>query len=179
MKIATLEHLLADELRDIYSAENQMTKTLPKISKAAASDDLRATLDNHLLQTRTHAQWLEEICNNLKIKPKGKKCAGMEGIIEEGKEMIRSEAEPEPLDAALIDTAQRVEHYDIAAYDTARACAATGFIKVAEVLGQTLDEERQADRRLTVLAENQVNVQASMSKMDVRTKERRDFPAAG
>ncbi len=180
MKITSLEHLLADELRDIYSAENQMIKALPKMAKAAASDDLRSTLENHLQQTQMHAQRLEEICNDLKIKPKGKKCVGMEGIIEEGKEMIQAEAEPEPLEAALIGSAQRVEHYEIAAYGTARAHARQlGFMKVADVLGQTLEEEKQADRRLTVLAENKINVQASMSKMGAHPKEQSDYPTAG
>jgi ferritin-like metal-binding protein YciE len=180
MKIASLENLLADELKDIYSAEVQMIKALPKMARAAASDDLRATLQNHLQQTQTHVQRLEGICNDLRIKPKGKKCAGMEGIIEEGKEMIQADADPEALEAALIGTAQRGEHYEIAAYGTARAHARQlGFMKVANLLGQTLDEEKQTDRTLTVLAENQVNVQASMSRTSIRAKEQTEFPTPG
>ncbi len=180
MKIASLENLLADELKDIYSAENQMIKALPKMARAAASDDLRTTFENHLRQTQLHVQRLEGICNDLRIKPKGKKCAGMEGIIEEGKEMIQANADPEPLEAALIGTAQRGEHYEIAAYGTARAHARQlGFMKIADLLGQTLDEEKQTDRRLTVLAENKVNVQASMTKTGNPAREQSDFPTAG
>ena len=168
MKINSLENLLGDELRDLYSAENQMIKSLPKMAEVATSEDLNATLDHHLKQTRNHARRLEEICNDLNIKPKGRKCIGMEGIIEEGEELATADAEPEPLEAALIGIAQRTEHYEIAAYGTARAHARQlGFMKVAVVLGQTLEEEKQADRRLTVLAENKVNVQASMSKIGV------------
>ena len=180
MKISSLENLLADELRDIYDAENQMIKALPEMAKAASSEDLRTNFENHLEQTQTHSHRVEEICRVLKIKPKGKKCVGMEGIIEEGKGMIQADTEPEPLEAALIGTVQRVEHYEIAAYGTAKAHARQlGFMKVAEVLGQTLEEEKQADRRLTVLAENKVNVAASMSKLGVRSKEQSDFPTAG
>ena len=168
MKINSLENLLGDELRDLYSAENQMIKSLPKMAEVATSEDLNATLDHHLKQTRNHARRLEEICNDLNIKPKGRKCIGMQGIIEEGEELATADAEPEPLEAALIGIAQRTEHYEIAAYGTARAHARQlGFMKVADVLGQTLEEEKQADRRLTVLAENKVNVQASMSKIGV------------
>ncbi len=180
MKINSLENLLADELRDIYSAENQMIKSLPKMAEVAVSEDLNATLENHLKQTQNHARRIEEICNDLNIKTKGKKCVGMQGIIEEGKELILADAEPEPLEAALIGITQRSEHYEIAAYGTARAHARQlGFMKVADVLGQTLEEVKQADRRLTVLAENKVNVQASMSKIDVRQKQQSDFPSAG
>jgi ferritin-like metal-binding protein YciE len=169
MKITSLENLLADELRDIYSAEKQMSKTLPKLAKVALSSDLNKTLENQLKLTYDHAKRLEEICNDLKIKPKGKKCVGMEGIIEGGEEMIRADAELELLEAALIGMAQRLEHYEIAVYGTARAHARQlGFIKIANILGQTLEEEKQTDRHLTMLAENVVNVKASMSKADLR-----------
>lgn len=165
MKINSLENLLADELKDIYSAENQMLRALPKMAKAAESKDLRAALENHVDQTRTHAQRLVEVCNSLNIKPNGKKCLGMQGIIEEGREVLEADTDPESRQAALIGAAQRVEHYEIAAYGTARAHARQlGFMKVADVLSQTLDEEKQADHHLTVLAENRVNVQAAMSK---------------
>lgn len=165
MKINSLENLLADELKDIYSAENQMLRALPKMAKAAESKDLRAALENHVDQTRTHAQRLVEVCNSLNIKPNGKKCLGMQGIIEEGREVLEADTDPESRQAALIGAAQRVEHYEIAAYGTARAHARQlGFMTVADVLGQTLDEEKQTDHHLTVLAENRVNVQAAMSK---------------
>jgi ferritin-like metal-binding protein YciE len=114
MRISSLETLLAEELRDIYSAETQMIKALPKMAKAADSEDLRSTFENHLKQTKIHTERIEEICQDLKIKPRGKKCLGMEGIIKEGKEMIETDAELESMEAALIGTAQRVEHYEIA-----------------------------------------------------------------
>jgi ferritin-like metal-binding protein YciE len=165
MKIVTLENLLAEELKDIYSAENQMIKALPAMAKAAGSDDLRLALENHLAQTRTHARRLEELCDDLHVNPRGKKCLGMEGILEEGSEVLQAEADPEPFEAALIGAAQRVEHYEIAAYGTARAHARQlGFVKAADVLGRILEEEKRADRELTRLAENRVNVQAAMSK---------------
>jgi ferritin-like metal-binding protein YciE len=164
MKIATLEDLLADELKDLYSAENQLIKALPKMAKAADSDDLRTALEDHLEQTRTHATRIEQICNEMSIKPGGKKCVGMEGLIEEGKELLQEDVEPEPLAAGLIGAAQRVEHYEIAAYGTARAHAQQlGLTKVADLLNQTLEEEKKANELLTQLAENQINVQAAMS----------------
>ncbi len=173
MKIISLENLLTDELKDIYSAENLMIKALPKMVKAAASYDLRNTFETHLRQTQTQAQRLEKIFNDLKIRPKGRKCIGMEGIIDEGKQIIKSDSEKEPLEAALIGIAQQLEHYEIASSGTARAHARQlGFLKVAEVLGRTLEEEKQTDRQLTVLAENRVNVVASMSRMGSRSKER-------
>jgi ferritin-like metal-binding protein YciE len=164
MKIATLEDLLADELKDLYSAENQLIKALPKMAKAAESEDLRTAFEDHLEQTRTHAERIEQICNEMGIKPGGKKCLGMEGLIEEGKELLQEKVEPEPLEAGLIGAAQRVEHYEIAGYGTARAHAQQlGLTKVADILGQTLEEEKQANDKLTQLAENQINVQAAMS----------------
>jgi len=164
MRITTLEELLTDELKDIYSAENQLIKALPKMAKAAESNDLRQAFEKHVEQTRLHAQRIEEICGDLNVKLGGKKCKGMEGLIEEGKEVLKSDAEPEPLQAALIGAAQRVEHYEIAAYGTARAHARQlGYIKAVDLLGKTLEEEKQADELLTKLAENRINVKAAMS----------------
>ena len=164
MRITTLEELLTDELKDIYSAENQLIKALPKMAKAAESSDLRQAFEKHLEQTRLHAQRIEEICGDLNVKPGGKKCLGMEGLIEEGKEVLQSDAEPEPLQAALIGAAQRVEHYEIAAYGTARAHAKQlGYMKAVDLLRQTLEEEKQTDELLTKLAENRINVKAAMS----------------
>jgi len=163
MRITTLEELLTDELKDIYSAENQLIKALPKMARAAESNDLRQAFEKHLEQTRLHAQRIEEICGDLNVKPGGKKCTGMEGLIEEGREVLQSDAEPEPLQAALIGAAQRVEHYEIAAYGTARAHAKQlGYLKAVDLLGQTLEEEKQADELLTKLAENRINVKAAM-----------------
>ena len=163
MKIATLEDLFVDELKDIYSAENQMIKALPKMAEVSELDDLRVAFEHHLDQTRVHAKRIEQICEDLNIKPTGKRCAGMEGVIEEGEEILKANAKPEPLEAGLIGAAQRMEHYEIAAYGTARAHARQlGYMKAADVLGQTLEEEKQINQKLTGLAENQINVQAAM-----------------
>jgi ferritin-like metal-binding protein YciE len=165
MKIMTLDGLLADELKDLYSAENQLMKALPKLAAAADSDDLRRAFEEHLIQTRRHAERIEQICEQLNIKPKGKKCMGMEGLVEEGKEMLEMDIAADVLDAGIIGAAQRVEHYEIAAYGTARAHARQlGFVNVADLLNQTLEEEKKADQRLTELAENRVNVEAAMGE---------------
>ena len=163
MKITTLDELLEDELKDIYSAETQIIDALPKMGEAAVSKDLRASFEKHLEQTRAHLQRIEEVCSDLKIQPRGKRCAGMEGLIKEGEEVIESEMESEPKQAALIGAVQRVEHYEIAAYGTARAHAKQlGYVKAYELLTQTLDEEKDTDQKLTQLAENRVNVKAAM-----------------
>lgn len=171
MKVTTLDELLEDELKDIYSAETQLITALPRMAKAAESNDLRAAFENHLEQTRVHAQRIEEICSDLKTTPAGKNCAGMEGLLKEGEEIIQSEAKSEPRQAALIGAAQRVEHYEIAAYGTARAHARQlGYLKAVELLSQTLEEEKETDKKLTKVAENRVNVKAAMSSepMDLR-----------
>lgn len=163
MKITTLEDLLADELKDLYSAENQLVKALPKMAKGVDSEDLRSAFEDHLEQTRTHVERLERICKQLEINPKGKKCVGMEGLIEEGSEILNLEGEMEPLEAGVIGAAQRVEHYEIAAYGTAAAHARQlGFMDAADLLHQTLEEEKQANAKLTQIAENRINVQAAM-----------------
>lgn len=171
MKVTTLDELLEDELKDIYSAETQLIEALPKMAKAAESNDLRAAFEKHLEQTRVHVQRIEEICSDLKTTPQGKSCAGMEGLIKEGEEIIQSDAESEPKQAALIGAAQRVEHYEIAAYGTARAHARQlGYLKAVERLSQTLEEEKDTDKKLTRVAENRVNVKAAMSSepMDLK-----------
>ena len=163
MKINTLEDLLTDELKDIYSAETQLIKTLPKLAKASESPDLRNAFEKHLEQTRQHAQRIEEICTDLDVRPTGKKCVGMEGLVEEGKEVLQQEMKKDAKQAALIGAAQRVEHYEIAAYGTAMAHAKQlGYMKAVDLLGKTLEEEKQADQLLTDIAENRVNVQAAM-----------------
>jgi ferritin-like metal-binding protein YciE len=164
MKVTTLDELLEDELKDIYSAETQLIKALPKMVKAAESNDLRAAFEKHLEQTRVHAERIEEICSDLKTTPRGKSCAGMEGLLKEGEEIIQSEAQSETKQAALIGAVQRVEHYEIAAYGTARAHARQlGYLKAVELLSKTLDEEKETDKKLTKVAENRVNVKAAMS----------------
>ena len=161
MKMETLEDVLTDELKDIYSAENQIIKALPKMAKASADDQLRNAFEQHLQQTRTHAQRIEQICKELNITPKGKKCAGMEGVIAEGAEVLDTQGAEEAREAALIGAAQRVEHYEIAAYGTARTHAQKlGHDNAARLLDQTLSEERQTDERLTQIAESQINPQA-------------------
>lgn len=164
MKITGLDQLLEDELKDIYSAENQLLKALPKMAGAAESKDLRAAFEKHLEQTQTHVQRIEEICRDLKIEPSGKTCAGMGGLLKEGEEVLESDMDSEPKQAALIGAAQRVEHYEIAAYGTARAHAKQlGYVKAFDVLTQTLNEEKETDQKLTQLAENRANVEAAMS----------------
>lgn len=160
MEKNALKELYIDELRDIYSAENQLVKALPQMAKAATSDDLRAGFEEHLEQTKGHVERLEQIFAELDEKPTGKKCKGMEGLVEEGKEMI-DEQEGEVLDAGLISAAQRVEHYEIAAYGCVRTYAnLLDETEAAELLNQTLEEEKETDKKLTKLAEK-INVEAS------------------
>lgn len=164
MKLESLHELFVHELQDLYSAENQLIKALPKMAKASELDDLRKAFEEHLEQTRVHAKRIEQICEDMGIKPGGKKCMGMHGLIEEGTEILKADAQPEPLEAGLIGAAQRVEHYEIAAYGTARAHARQlGMMKIADILGQTLEEEKETNQRLTDLAENAINVQAAMT----------------
>jgi ferritin-like metal-binding protein YciE len=159
MEHKALKELFIDELKDIYSAENQLIKALPKMAKAASSDDLRAGFEEHLEQTKEHARRIEEICTELGEKPTGKKCGGMEGLIGEGKEMM-DEFEDDVLDAALISAAQRVEHYEIAAYGTVRTYAELlGHDRAVELLEQTLEEEKETNQKLTELA-GAINVEA-------------------
>lgn len=154
-----LMELFVGELQDLYSAENQLIKALPKMAKAATSDDLRAGFEHHLEQTKEHARRIEEICSELGEKPTGKKCGGMEGLIGEGKEMM-DEFEGDLLDAALISAAQRVEHYEIAAYGTVRTYAELlSQDRAVELLEETLEEEKETDQKLTELADA-INVEA-------------------
>lgn len=161
MKLKTLDDLLIDELKDLYSAENQLVKALPKMAKAANSKKLSKAFTKHLEQTRGQVERLDEIFESLEASPRGKKCKAMEGLIAEGKELIEEDADPNVKDAALIGAAQRVEHYEIAAYGTARTLAALlGHDDVAKLLQETLDEEAETDRNLTELAETEINVEA-------------------
>ena len=159
MQESALKKLYIDELRDIYNAENQLVKALPKIAKASTSDELRAGFEGHLEQTKGHLERLEKIFKGLGEKPTGKKCKGMEGLVEEGQEMIE-EQEGETLDAGLISAAQRVEHYEIAAYGCVRTYAnLLGETDAVKLLEQTLEEEKETDQKLTKLAEK-INVEA-------------------
>jgi len=160
-----LRELYIDELKDLYSAENQLIKALPKMAKAASSDDLRSGFEEHLEQTKGHVQRLETIFGQLKENPKGKKCKAMEGLIEEGSEAI-SEYEDAVLDAALIGAAQRVEHYEMAAYGTVRAFAEElGETEQASLLSETFEEEKQTDEKLTTLAK-EINPEANQGEVD-------------
>ena|SRR5947207_2824470 len=155
MKIENLEQLLEEELRDIYDAEKQLVKALPKMAKAASSEELREAFTEHLAQTKGHVQRLEQAFELLGTAAKGKPCAGMKGLIEEGQETIDQDATDELADSALIGAAQRVEHYEIAAYGTARTYAERiGNDEVAELLQQTLTEEKEADQKLTEISES-------------------------
>jgi ferritin-like metal-binding protein YciE len=156
-----LEELLIDELKDIYNAENQIVKALPKMARAASSPDLRRAFERHLEETRRQVERLDQIGEQLEVKLTGKKCHGMEGLIEEGREIMSEDLEAPARDAGLIGAAQKVEHYEIAAYGTARAHAEMlGYTKIARLLQQTLNEEGATDKKLTQLAENIINVEA-------------------
>lgn len=153
-KTNTLNDLLIEELKDLYSAETQLTKALPKLAKAASNEELKAGFEEHLEQTKVHVSRLERIFELLGASPKGKKCAAMEGLIQEGSEKIELEADPAIKDAALIGAAQKVEHYEIAGYGTVRTWAEVlGEDEVASILEETLDEESETDEKLTELSE--------------------------
>jgi ferritin-like metal-binding protein YciE len=161
MKLETLRDLLAEQVQDLYSAESQLVKALPEMAKAASSAALKNAIKTHLEQTKEHVERLERVAKALKIETKGKKCKAMEGLIEEGQELIKEKPDPEVLDAGIIAAAQRVEHYEISAYGTARAYAKLlGKPDVADWLQMTLNEEGETDKNLTRLAETQINVAA-------------------
>jgi len=162
MESQSLQELYVDELRDLYNAENQLIKALPKMAKAATSEELKEAFETHLEETKGHVERLEQIFKKLDQSPKGKKCKGMEGLIEEGKEMMQEDFEEELMDAALITAAQKVEHYEIASYGSVRAFAELlGDQQAADLLQQTLDEEGEADKKLTSIAESSINVEAA------------------
>ena len=155
-----LEELLQDELKDLYSAENQIIKALPRMIKGSESAELKRAFERHLEETKRQVERLNQVGEELGMKMTGKKCKGMEGLIEEGKEMLE-ELTDENIDAGLIGAAQKVEHYEIAAYGTARTHAELlGLRRVAKLLQQTLDEESATDKKLTALAESVANVEA-------------------
>ena len=160
-EMTPLEELLHDELKDLYSAENQMLKSLPRMAKAASAPELKRAFERHLEETRRQVERLQQIGEELEIKLTGKKCAGMEGLIEEAKELMGEIDDDDALDAGLIGAAQKAEHYEIAAYGTARTHAEVlGYRRIAKLLQQTLNEEGITDKKLTQLAESLVNVEA-------------------
>lgn len=159
-KIKTLHELFIQEAKDLYSAENQLTKALPKMAKAANDADLKEGFERHLEETRGHLERLERIGKILDFSPKGKKCLAMEGLVAEGEETISEDATPSVKDAALICAAQKVEHYEIAGYGTLRAFAELlGYEEVRELIEETLEEEKATDEKLSEIALG-INVEA-------------------
>jgi ferritin-like metal-binding protein YciE len=159
-----LEKLFIEQLKDIYSAETQLVSALPKMAKAASTPELQQAFNMHLDETRNQVQRLEQLFEGINASPRGKKCKGMEGLIEEGNELIKekSEYDSDTLDAGLIAAAQKVEHYEISAYGTVRAFAEQlGRRDAVDILNKTLDEEYGADRKLSAIAEGMVNQQAA------------------
>src|SRR6202161_4392344 len=171
MSHRNLKSLYVDELQDLYSSEQQLIKALPKMAKAVNSDELRKGFEEHLQQTRQHATRLEQILSALGEPVKGKKCKGMAGIVAEGGEMMSEDFEGALMDAALISAAQRVEHYEIAAYGAVHAYATLmGESEAASLLQQTLDEEKETDQKLTELSE-EINSEAFSLGAEAGTEE--------
>ena len=161
MAAKTMQDLLIEELRDIYHAEKQLTKALPKLAKAAHSEKLRRAFETHLEETRGQVERLEQVFEEMDTRTRGKHCDAMEGLISEAREIMEMGLAPEVQDAALIAAAQKVEHYEIASYGTVHAYAtACGLNKVAQLLEQTLNEEKETDKKLNMLAINDVNKKA-------------------
>jgi ferritin-like metal-binding protein YciE len=161
MKLDTLKKLYVEELRDVYSAEQQLLKALPKMAKGASSDELKQAFEDHLEQTKGHVERLEEIFETLDEKPTGKTCKAMKGLIEEGSEILKEDGEDSVLDAGIIAAAQKVEHYEMATYGTLRTWAdLLNEDEAASLLQETLDEEAQADKTLNELATEVINPEA-------------------
>jgi ferritin-like metal-binding protein YciE len=162
MKLQTLTDLYVHELKDLYSAEQQLIKALPKMAKAATNEELAAGFKEHLEQTKEHAQRLERVLSALRQTTRGPKCQGMKGIVAEGAEMIDEEGDDEVKDAGLIAAAQRVEHYEMAGYGTARTYAELlDDNEGVKLLAQTFKEEKETDEKLTKLAKSAINVSAA------------------
>jgi len=163
MKLDTLKTLYIDELKDLYNAENQLVKALPKMAKAASSEELQDAFEKHLEQTKSHVDRLEEVFEEIGEKPKGKTCKAMKGLIAEGSEILKEDGEESVIDAGIIVAAQKVEHYEIASYGSVRTFAQLlGKDRSADLLQRTLDEESEANEVLNKLAEDIVNPEALM-----------------
>jgi ferritin-like metal-binding protein YciE len=161
MSLDSLHDLYVNELKDLYNAENQLLKALPRMARAATAPELKAAFTEHLDVTRKQVERLDQIFEELGVSPKGKKCKAMEGLVEEGKEVTQEGGDPSVIDAALIAAAQRVEHYEMAGYGCVRTYAnLLGYEDAAALLQATLDEEGEADKKLTALAETVINVEA-------------------
>jgi len=162
MELETLKDLYIHELKDLFSAEQQLVKALPKMAKAASNKELASGFQQHLEQTKEHAQRLQRILSSHQATTRGAKCKGMEGLLAEGAEMMEEEADEEVKDAGLIGAAQRVEHYEMAGYGTARTFAELlGDEEGAKLLQTTLEEEKQTDQKLSKLAKSAINVAAA------------------
>lgn len=162
LKIESLRDLFVQELRDLYNAENQLVKALPRMEKAAFSNDLKESFSEHLKQTQGHVSRLEQIFNHLGESPKSETCEAMEGLISEGEDYVKADTEEHIRDAALIAAAQKIEHYEIAGYGTARTLATClADTTSANLLQETLNEEAKADKHLTEIAESHINTQAA------------------
>lgn len=173
MKLDSLQKLYLSELRDLYSAENQLVKALPKMAKGASTDELRDAFEKHLEQTETHVERLEKIFEELEESPRGKTCHAMKGLIEEGSEILDQEGDPTVIDAGIIVVAQKVEHYEIASYGSVRTFARLlGEKKAEDLLQATLDEESDANELLNQLAETTVNPEA-LVESELATSESR------
>jgi len=165
MKMESLKDLYLEQLRDLFDAETQLIDALPKMAEAAHHSDLKNAFDQHLRQTREHVTRLQRLFSALGERPEGQTCHGMKGLIKEGQEMIKAKGDPDVIDAGLIAAAQRVEHYEIAAYGTAMAHAKLlGRDEIVRLLDQTLQEEKAADQILTDIAERIVNVNAAVRR---------------
>ena len=163
MKLDTLKTLYIDELRDLYNAENQLIKALPKMAKAASSEELQDAFEKHLEQTKTHVERLEEVFEEIDEKPKGKTCKAMKGLIEEGSEILHEDGEESVIDAGIIVAADKVEHYEIASYGSVRTFAQLlGKDRSADLLQTTLEKESEANELLNKLAEDIVNPEVLM-----------------
>ena len=162
MELNSMKDLLEHEVRDILYAERKIVKALPKMANAANNQELKQAFEDHLEETRGQIERLEQVCEQLGIGARGEKCEAIEGILEEGEERIKAKGDDAVLDAALISAAQRVEHYEMAAYGSARAFAeALGLTEVVKLLQETLDEEGKADKTLNKLAKNTINPMAA------------------
>jgi ferritin-like metal-binding protein YciE len=161
MQFESLNDVFEAELKDLYSAEKQLVEALPSVASAATSKELSTAIESHLEETRGHVQRLEQVFDSVGLKAESEHCDGMEGLLKEGSEVAEAMGDGDARDAALIGAAQRVEHYEIAAYGTVRTLAQQlGHTEAADLLNQTLDEESAADEKLTQIATSQVNAAA-------------------
>jgi ferritin-like metal-binding protein YciE len=168
----SLRELYVEELKDLWSAENQILKGLPRMIKAASHPQLKRAFTKHEAQTRQQVKRLERICKDLGESPRGKKCVGMEGLIQEAKDLLSDKPEPNVLDAGLISAAQHVEHYEMAGYGTVRTWAKLlGYEDHVTLLQQTLDEEKATDQLLTDIAESQINIDAESDEEEEEGEE--------